>query len=358
MYKKILVPLDGSELASSVLPHLREIVSCTHAQVILLRATPEPIFPSVGTGPREPQRIDTPPRTLDGMAWRLKPDPVHRTEWIEHEVESAQRYLTEVAADLAKSGIQARILVQPGATAGAILDAADHEGVDLITMATHGRSGIGRFLLGSVADRVVHYAKVPVLLVRPDEPEGTSAKDTGFVNKRILVPLDGSPLANALLPHVRELAQCTGAKVLLLRVIPSPTVWPDEAESFAFSGGLVSVGSYAIKESTLWTHEQDKQPEPPDTRRALQAEHIREAAQNSLDVAATELRHADLQVETMIQEGKPAETILDVAQSCHADAIAMSTHGRSGLQRFLLGSVARRVLEYAKLPVLLVRVKE
>ena len=80
MYKKILVPLDGSELASSVLPHLREIVSCTHAQVILLRATPEPIFPSVGTGPREPQRIDTPPRTLDGMAWRLKPDPVHRTD--------------------------------------------------------------------------------------------------------------------------------------------------------------------------------------------------------------------------------------------------------------------------------------
>ena len=344
MYKKILVPLDESALAADVLPHIHELVRCTQAQVILLRVTPEQVHRHDDADLMATRWAGVAPRTLNSVNWDLMGDPVQRSEWLEHEVESAQLYLESIAAELAKTGMPVRSLVMPGPVAQTILAVAASEQADLIAMSTHGWSGLDRFVLGSVADRVAHQAKQPMLLVRSEDHGIAHTRNASVVYKRILVPLDGSALAHEVLPQAQTMALCANAEVLLLRVVPTPTDWPDEEEAFIFSGGLVLEGKYAQESS-----------KPKDTSRARRAEHAHEAAQTSLDAAATELRRAGLRVETLIQEGDPAETILEVAERCHADVIAMSTHGRSGLRRFLLGSVASRVLDYASMPLLLVR---
>lgn len=344
MYQKILVPLDGSALAADVLPHVQEIVRCAGAQVVLLRVTPPPRHIHDDADVVEPRWTGAAPRTLNSLSWDLMADPIQRDEWIEHEVEVAQHYLDSVEAQLTKAGMRVRTLVRPGAAAEAILGAADAEGIDLIAMSTHGWTGLDRFLLGSVADRVAHYAKVPLLLVRAEDHGEAHLEKPGLSYKRILVPLDGSPLADEVLPQARELARCANAEVLLLQVVPELTDWPTAEAAFIFSGGMAREGHYA-----------SEQREPDATLRSRKAEYLRETAQTNLDAAAAQLKLAGLKVETLIQDGHPAEVILEVAQSCHADVIAMTTHGRSGLRRFLMGSVASRVLEYASVPLLLVR---
>jgi len=348
MFKTILVPLDGSALAGNILPHVREIARSTHARIVLLRVTPEPInlYPSTGVSPYQ---RSTPMQDRDATNYLLRSDPTHRAEWIEHEVETAQAYLDAISLDLKQSGAQVTTLTQPGAAAEVILEAIDREGADLIAMSTHGRSGLGRLLLGSVADRVLHLAQVPVFLLRSKNAENEPAMATNVTYKRLLVPIDGSPLASAALPYARELALCTGAEVLLLQVIPAQNDWP-YTEQAAFLTGALLRGA-----------KPDDQPNEAawdlplkDTFRVKQAELIRETAQNSLDVAAAELTSA-LKIETMILSGAPARVILDVAKQCCVDCIAMSTHGRSGIDRLLMGSVAEHVVRHSELPVLLVR---
>lgn len=147
MFKKILVPLDSSSMAEAALPLARSLAECFGAELIVLH-------------------VNTPlamqyyaPEMLATVA------ELEQTARVE-----ANTYLHHTAANLMDRGIKASAVLKDDVTAAnAILDYADHNSVDLIAMSTHGRSGIGRWLLGSVADKVVHGAKVPVLLVRPDE---------------------------------------------------------------------------------------------------------------------------------------------------------------------------------------------
>ncbi len=140
--------------------------------------------------------------------------------------------------------------------------------------------------------------------------------------KKILVPLDGSPFAEAVLPHVRELAQCTGAEIVLLRVAMR---WMyDYAMPAPLLPGAIP-------------NESDQEP-------AVYLERV-----------AEELREAGFKVSLEVCGGPVAETILEYAEGIHADLIAMSTHGRSGLARWFIGSVADKVVRAAKLPVLLAR---
>ncbi len=140
--------------------------------------------------------------------------------------------------------------------------------------------------------------------------------------KKILVPLDGSEFAEAVLPHVRELALCTGAEIVLLRVAVRPM----------YTGAA---------------------SEPPSTVAALNESDQEPAAY--LERVAGELREQGLKVTTEVCTGPVAETILEYAEGVHADLVAMSTHGRSGLARWFIGSVADKVVRAAKLPVLLAR---
>lgn len=149
MYQKVLVPLDGSPLAECVFPHLESMATSGQAKgVVLLRVVePEPL----------PGAYQEP--------WETKVQDWKRTE-AEH-VNAAKKYLTDVSTrlKLGTASVQTAVLVGP--TAATIADYAKKNGLDLILIATHGRSGVSRWVWGSVADRVLHSACVPVFMVRP-----------------------------------------------------------------------------------------------------------------------------------------------------------------------------------------------
>jgi nucleotide-binding universal stress UspA family protein len=139
---------------------------------------------------------------------------------------------------------------------------------------------------------------------------------------KILVPLDGSEFAEAALPHARALAECTGAEIILLRVVTQP------------------VRAYAAPDPLLY--------------QSYQEDTVAECA-NYLELVAEDLKAAGYKVTIETGTGPVAETILEFAQGLGADLIAMSTHGRSGLARWFIGSTADKVMRAATLPVLLTR---
>ena len=143
MYQNILVPLDGSELGEAALATATDIARCTGAILTLIRVPDHPM-----------------------MEYYID-QPVVLADLRSRDAERARDYLDAIAARLRLDGLTVVTRVMGGAVADAILDVANTESADLIAMATHGRSGIGRFLLGSVADRVTAHADVPVILVRP-----------------------------------------------------------------------------------------------------------------------------------------------------------------------------------------------
>jgi nucleotide-binding universal stress UspA family protein len=150
MYTHVLVPLDGSELAEVALPHAITMAKPTGATVTLLRIL-EPSVPGPAMGGQEGLYIE----------------PEFWQKLQQDRLNEARSYLERVAARLTSEGLRAQIEVRRGSAADVIVDTAKELGADLIVMATHGRSGIGRWMLGSVADRVVRASHLPVLLIRP-----------------------------------------------------------------------------------------------------------------------------------------------------------------------------------------------
>jgi len=149
MYKKVMVPLDGSELAECVFPHLETIAKGCQppAEVIVVQAV-------------EPLSV---PYGIEVFQF----SSLQQVEAFEtHRKTEAEKYLTKVVARLKKTGIKARAEVIYGKAGEALSDYATKNNVDLVIIATHGRSGISRWVLGSVANRIVHSARAPVLMVR------------------------------------------------------------------------------------------------------------------------------------------------------------------------------------------------
>jgi len=150
MYNRILVPLDGSELAEQVLPGVIELANCTGAEIVLIRVPDFPVYEY------------------------LMPAADLTTPMQELARDQASQYLDRVSSDLRATGLHVRTqVVYDGAVYSTILETAKEMKVDLIAMSTHGRSGLARLVMGSVADDVVHHAELPVLLVRP-QPVNTA----------------------------------------------------------------------------------------------------------------------------------------------------------------------------------------
>lgn len=145
MYKKILVPLDGSPLSESVLHYAIDLAASVQAELVLLRVTPNP------------------------AAEFAFADPSIAERYVEDEENAALAYLKNVEANLDKKGVSHTSVAKEGAITGCILNTAQEQGVDLIAMATHGRTGMAHLFLGSVAEEVVRKSHIPVLLIRPKE---------------------------------------------------------------------------------------------------------------------------------------------------------------------------------------------
>jgi nucleotide-binding universal stress UspA family protein len=308
MYRSILVPLDGSKFGEHALPLAREVARRTGASLKLLHVIPP--FPVLDAG--SPLLADR-----DLMA--------------QFQAQS-QAYLAGVLQRLGgPSAVPATTTVLEGDIVTQIKDHAAACGADLVVMATHGRGPLARFWLGSVADELVRRLPLPLLLVRPHEtpPDLGSAPYLG----RVLLPLDGSPLAETIL----EPAVAVGgpeATYTLLRVV-KPALLPAYVPEGRSLGREV--------EGLL------------DQIQVLQRRLIADA-EEYLAGMASRVRARGLQVQTRVAvEEQPAVAILREAADSRAGLIALETHGRRGLSRLFLGSVADKVVRAANVPVLVHR---
>ncbi|MEJ2210386.1 MAG: universal stress protein, partial [Anaerolineae bacterium] len=201
---KILVPLDGSSLAEQALSCALLLAQGLSAEVILLRAVwiPSDVWDSL-----EGSTVE-----IGTLVDRLEAE--------------ANDYLAQVGEQLAKVGLNVRHEVRRGPAAETILDYATQAHVDQIVMATHGYSGLKRWTHGSVAERVLLAAQVPLLLVRAGEQDEAIGTPKPLTCRRILVPLDGSPMAEQILPTVTMVARALGAELVLFEVpIAHVTGW-------------------------------------------------------------------------------------------------------------------------------------
>jgi nucleotide-binding universal stress UspA family protein len=313
MFKSILVPLDGSARAESAISVAARIARAYGASITLLRIAGTP----VEYGPY------------------LAPPSGYAKEAIEADIAGLKEYLEKAAqsADLAGINVETKALF--GAVAPTIIAAAEVYHVGLIVMCSHGFTGFKRWMLGSVADKITRHAPVPVLILREGAPLPALASHQPV---RALAALDGSPLSEAVFEPVAYLvaglahATSQQGELRLLRVVDLP-----------FTSGKLKSQAYIDSET--------------------RGEAVK-AAQGYLGSLTARLEEgglADLNIAvTTAVESDPdvAEAIIKQAESVEGgpvDLIAMATHGRGGMQHFVMGSVTERVLHHSKLPLLIVR---
>jgi len=303
MFQKLLVPLDRSDFAEQAIGQAAAIARAS-AGVLDLVLVHEP-FP-IGTSGDAP--------------WR-------REAWQDEE-----RYLQAIANEISGgTGVPVTCAVIEGEKVEMICKRAWDVGADLIVMTSHGRTGISRAWLGSAADGVVRHAAIPVLMLRPIE--GKAARLAArHVFKRILVPLDGSPLAAEALSSATSLAQCTGGSITLLRVVvPVPIIGGD--------AGLPFVYPYPISMPDL-----------------VETNHLVDEAKRELADVARHLQGQGISTVAteVVVAASAARGIIDFAHEHDTDVIAMSSHGR-GASRLFLGSVADKLIRGGEIPVLVYR---
>jgi nucleotide-binding universal stress UspA family protein len=313
MYRNVVVLLDGSELAEGVLPHVAGVIRRRTSRVHLLSIIPGG-------------------RSLVAAAGETPFSPVITREEKQQVEEALTAYLHTVAERIAPAAAAVHIGVRFGRPAEEILSFVEEVGADLVAMSTHGRSGARRWVFGSVADRVLRGATCPVLLVQTEQSTSPAPY------RRILLPLDGSELAEQVIPYVKALLQ------------PDSTLEGEWQEVTHIS--LISVLTSGLTDRTvalLTTY-------PAGLQFATAGWPQEEAqAQAYLRSVAAALREQSVRVHIAIRQGAPADEILTYAEETKSDLIGMTTHGFSGVTRWVYGSVADKVLHGAQCPVLLVR---
>jgi nucleotide-binding universal stress UspA family protein len=292
--QNILVPLDGTPLAEAALPFATAIGGRAGANLTLVRAAAyHTLFSDVA-----PEQVRV--------------------------IKVGEDYLARTAMGLRARGVPVSTRVPLGGSpAHWIVEESDLVHADLIVMATHEREGADRWVHGSVAEDVVHRASVPVMLLKRTS-DIQLAQRFEVHEPTLLVPLDGSELADAALPVASDLAEATGARVILVSVVPGP------GQLVAGQGGAITTyagAEHHALEAEAWAFLQSR------------AERIAAAAG----------------VDTVIRFGAAAAEISAAADEYAAAAVVMSTHGRAGLVRSMFGSVAGIVLHDTRVPVVMIR---
>jgi nucleotide-binding universal stress UspA family protein len=298
MYTKILVPLDGSATAENVLPLARNFARALQIPVELLAVVDIADMARHGP-PSEPSMI----RSIVDDASRRFDD-----------------YLERVAKNFLAG--KAQCTVHRGNAAEAIIEVAAADKQTLIAMATHGRSGLDRWLLGSVAEKVLRGASNPTLVVRAKK-EHNPAWEMATLT-RVIVPLDGSELSARILPHVEALAKHLDLEVTLFGVYRGSL--PAGASGDDFHGRDAFVAGRRNETVTYLS---------------LKAEEMKQRGLDKVSFTA--------------KEGLEADEIIKAARETLDTLIAMCTHGRSGVRRWMLGSVTETVVRHSDNPVLVVR---
>lgn len=300
MFRSLLVPLDGSVFSEHALPFALGIAKRAGAAVQLLQAhVPLDDFNAVAALDNDPDE------RIKEQQWAYLDRIVRRWQLAAPEVRMNSVLLEGFAPDVLREQMSGK--------------------ADLVVMATHGRGPVSRFWLGSVADALVRITTVPLLLLRPNEQPPPLTVAPPF--HQVMIPLDGSELAEQALVPTLLLGQLMEPSYTLLRVV-KPLVMLDPHLGWPVATGM---------NETL-------------TRQAL------DEAQAYLDRIAERLRGQGLTVQTRtVLHTRPADAILEETQNRGADLLALATHGRGGIRRLLLGSVADKVLRGGTTPMLVCR---
>ncbi|MCA9876732.1 MAG: universal stress protein [Thermomicrobiales bacterium] len=236
------------------------------------------------------------------------------------EQAAAETQLASAAQGLASANVTVTTRTLTGDPAAMIVEAAGHGGADLIVMASHGRGALGRLIHGAVADKVAREAPVPVMVIRK-ELEGPGP--VGIM--RLVLPVDGSPLAEESLPFATELAQRLGTPLVLVRAVNIAELMPPAVGM----GEAIPFQLYDEAEREM-----------------------RQEAEKYLEALAAELRAKGLTVSAQILFGPPASAISEVTHA--GDLVILVSHERSGVARWLIGSVAEQLVRIDEAPVVLV----
>ncbi len=270
--ERIVVPLDGSKLAEIALPYAEELGGRTGRDIVLLSVTEFA-------------------------------DPTYRT-YLKKVAEDTQRNTGKYSAISGSKKTEVYITTRDGSPAEEIIDFTRKWGHNLIVMATHGRSGIGRWAIGSVADKVVRAAtNSSVLLIRGTKAR-PEARQKGLL-KKALVPLDGSIPGQTIIRFIVHLAEKLALELTILQVVPD------------------------------YSHDED--------------------AESYLQSQCAELEKQGITANYMVRVGSPADVIIDLADELAVDLVAMSTRGKNSIAPWTIGSVAQKVLLAGSIPLLLVR---
>jgi nucleotide-binding universal stress UspA family protein len=305
--RRILLPLDGSPLGEQAVPVALAIARASGARVHAVH-----LYVPFPKGAHIPGLLSSLGALEQGL---FEASRAYAELWTQT---LARAPGVTAACEVVEASRPSSLLRESPPVTDALLDAAENHRVDLIVMTTHGFGGLSRAWLGSTADGVIRRARVPVLVIRPSAAAQTEARG---LPQHILVPLDGSELADRVLGDVLALAHLGGARVTLLSVLvprlaiarPAPVTRIDEAD----------------------------------------LARQRAEAERHLDVVAARCREQGVAAETVVVVGRHvASAILEHAIDQTTDLIAMTTHGRGGLRRLMLGSVADKVLRGAPVSVL------
>lgn len=303
MYSQIIVPLDGSPLAEGALPYALALAAATDAPVTLMQVVPSSQLMRDHylryDASMEAEQMATAATVLEARARSLSHPP--------------QRIDTYLAV---------------GDAAEEIVRYAERGEGSCIVMATHGRGGALHWAFGSVARKVLTAATIPTLIVRSEREPAQSAQPATI--RSLLVPLDGSKLAEAAIPHARDIAHELGARVTLVRVIP-----------------LLSTLIASPYEPMIAAEYYDET-----------MEQMRTSAQEYLTTISHTFSAASIVTDTVVKQGGAPMALLEMVDTKEYDLVVMSTHGRTGVKRWVLGSVAERLVEASHTPVLLVRTTE
>jgi nucleotide-binding universal stress UspA family protein len=300
MYDKILIPLDGSKSAESVLPYARALSRRLKTPVALLTII-------------DISEISRSVSAADGL---------YLDRIIENESRRSEEYLAKIGKTFGTVAVKSR--VEKGRAAEVIIESAAADNGTLIMMASHGRSGLNRFLLGSVAEKVLRGANNPLLLVRADETVLTGGE---AVLKSVIVPLDGSELAESILPLVEASAKKLDLEVVLFRAY------------------MIPYGAYTAGEGFY---------DPVNLEAFLSG--LRQESIDYLERKAVALRRNGVEIVSCVaREGLSADEIIKFARATPDNLIAMCSHGYSGVKRWVLGSVTETVARHAGDPVLVSR---
>ncbi|MDD5590631.1 MAG: universal stress protein [Dehalococcoidales bacterium] len=291
MFKRILVPLDGSKTAEVVMPYTTAIADLYGSQIMLV---------SVSESTADASHIYE--TYLNSIARKLR------------------RQLKEWGKTDEQYEVQTKVLI--GNPALEIVGFASEEKISIIMMASRGSSGEGPWLLGHIAAKVLRTTDRPVLLVRT--PAGNAALEQKKLFSKILVPLDGSKAGESALCYAERLAKAISAEIVLIEVFEP----------------VGTIGASGI----FYTVRDD--------------EAVRRTLTGYLDTIAQPIKEQGIEVSTAVAFGNPAEEIIKYAEANSVDLITISSHGRSGIGRWVFGNVTDKILHTGDVAVLVVRASE